>query len=114
MKKNKNEELQSRREFFKKAAKGALPILGAIILASNPVLAKAGETAMGCKYGCSTGCYTACSGSCKNGCDGTAKMLAMDVSTHAKEHVKTPVLELVNIQVVDSYCVNEVVPVFLT
>ena len=43
-----------------------------------------------------------------------AKMLAMDVSTHAKEHVKTPVLELVNIQVVDSYCVNEVVPVFLT
>ena len=44
MKKNKNEELQSRREFFKKAAKGALPILGAIILASNPVLAKAGET----------------------------------------------------------------------
>ena len=43
-----------------------------------------------------------------------AKMLAMDVSAHAKEHVKTPVLELVNIQVVDSYCVNEVVPVFLT
>ena len=33
MKKNgKNEELQSRREFFKKAAKGALPIFGAIVL----------------------------------------------------------------------------------
>ena len=73
MKKNKNEELQSRREFFKKAAKGALPILGAIILASNPVLANAGETAMGCKYGCSTGCYTACSVSCKSVCDGTCK-----------------------------------------
>jgi len=28
MENNKNEELQSRREFFKKAAKGALPILG--------------------------------------------------------------------------------------
>lgn len=26
----KDEELQSRREFFKKAAKGTLPILGAI------------------------------------------------------------------------------------
>lgn len=69
----KDEELQSRREFFKKAAKGALPILGAIILASNPVLVQAGETAMGCKYGCSTGCYTACSGSCKSGCDSTCK-----------------------------------------
>ncbi len=33
----KNEKLQSRREFFKKAAKGALPILGAIVLA-NPLL----------------------------------------------------------------------------
>lgn len=37
MKKNeKNEELQSRREFFKKAAKGALPILGLAIMATNP------------------------------------------------------------------------------
>ena len=36
MKKNgKNEELQSRREFFKRAAKGALPILaGAALLSS--------------------------------------------------------------------------------
>ena len=32
----KNEELQTRREFFKKAAKGALPILGAIVLAGTP------------------------------------------------------------------------------
>lgn len=37
MKKNgKNEELQSRREFFKRAAKGALPILaGAALLSSR-------------------------------------------------------------------------------
>lgn len=36
MEKNKNnEELQSRREFFKKAAKSALPILGAVVLAST-------------------------------------------------------------------------------
>lgn len=32
MKKQQNEELQSRREFFKKAAKGALPILGSIVI----------------------------------------------------------------------------------
>ena len=37
MEKNeKNEELQNRREFFKKAAKSALPILGAIVLAGSP------------------------------------------------------------------------------
>lgn len=37
MKKNeKNEELQSRREFFKKAAKSALPILGLAI--RQPIL----------------------------------------------------------------------------
>ena len=40
MEKNKqNEELQSRREFFKKAAKSALPILGAVVLASAPGIA---------------------------------------------------------------------------
>lgn len=44
MKKNvKNEELQSRREFFKKAAKGALPILGAILLSGAPQILNATE-----------------------------------------------------------------------
>lgn len=43
VKKEKNEELQSRREFFKKAAKGALPILGAVVLASAPGLANAAD-----------------------------------------------------------------------
>lgn len=39
MKKNgKNEELQSRREFFKRAAKGALPILAGAALLSSPIL----------------------------------------------------------------------------
>jgi len=40
MKQNKNEELQSRRQFFKKAAKGTRPILGAIALANMPLLAR--------------------------------------------------------------------------
>ena len=49
MKTKKNEELQSRREFFKKAAKGALPILGAILLAGMPnVVNAAQKTPMGC------------------------------------------------------------------
>lgn len=74
-KSKKNEELQSRREFFKKAAKGALPILGAIALANMPLLSKASEEVpMGCRgncsYGCGGACSTSCSGGCKGGCGG--------------------------------------------
>ncbi len=58
MEKNeKNEELQNRREFFKKAAKSALPILGAIVLAGAPQILKATEKSpMGCNYGCAGAC----------------------------------------------------------
>ena len=71
-----NEELQNRREFFKKAAKGALPILGAIVLASTPTIlsAKSSVPSAGCE-GCTglcTGCTgcTSCSGWCEGGCKG--------------------------------------------
>lgn len=68
--KKENNELQSRREFFKKAAKGALPILGAVILASSPIISKAVEKEpMGCEYGCAGGCYTNCYGSCEGTCN---------------------------------------------
>lgn len=79
MEKNKqNEELQSRREFFKKMAKGTLPILGAVVLASSPALLEAAEKApLGCtgtcygtcKSGCE-GCRYTCSGTCARGCEG--------------------------------------------
>ena len=39
-KKIKNEELYSRREFFKKAVKTALPIIATVVLVSNPVASK--------------------------------------------------------------------------
>ncbi len=78
-KNKKNEELQSRRQFFKNAAKGALPILGAIVLANVPgIMNAASESPMGCTSttcsgGCKNGCrgceYT-CSGTCKNSCRG--------------------------------------------
>lgn len=65
MKKNKkNGELQSRREFFKKAAKGALPILGFVMMASVSHVAKAVQVT-----GCS-GCYDYCQKGCKSGCEG--------------------------------------------
>lgn len=69
-KNNKNEELQSRREFFKKAAKGALPILGAVVLAGAPAIVKAAESSdpMGyARYGCGI-CTNSCTGDCKGGC----------------------------------------------
>ena len=89
-KKNKNEELQTRREFFKKAASAALPILGAALLASNPIVAKAteadrcyagyactgacsGSCKTSCYSGCKTTCSGTCSGTCRYGCDGTCK-----------------------------------------
>lgn len=73
-KENKNESLQSRRDFFKKAVKGVLPILGAITLSGTPGIIKAAEEpatcSWGCSYGCSSSCGGACSYSCKGGCKG--------------------------------------------
>ncbi len=71
---NNNEELQSRREFFKKAAKSALPILAAVALANVPVIAEAaGTTPSGCNYDCLGSCDRTCSGSCDNSCNSTCK-----------------------------------------
>ena len=65
----KHDELQSRRDFFKKAAKGVLPIIGAVVLASTPLLSNAAEkNPMGCDYGCSLACRDGCQGSCQGQC----------------------------------------------
>lgn len=69
---NKNNETQNRREFFKEAAKKALPILGAVALMSNPLIAKALEHKItGCESNCSGSCQGKCEGCCaENGCKG--------------------------------------------
>lgn len=72
-KKVQNEELQSRRDFFKNAAKAALPILAGAVIASNPILAASAEIPMGCNYSCSGGCSGSCSSSCGFGCSGSCK-----------------------------------------
>lgn len=77
--KNKNEELQSRREFFKSAAKAALPVLGAVVLSSLPISVQAAE--MGCNFGCSytcdyacaSDCLVSCQGGCNNSCYGSCR-----------------------------------------
>jgi len=71
-KQNKNEELYSRRDFFKNAAKATLPIIGAVMLSANPAIAKTIE-ATGCDYTCKTSCQNDCYGSCKYGCKTTCK-----------------------------------------
>lgn len=67
----KNEELQSRREFFKQAAKAALPIIGAAIVVSVPFVKS--EAATGCNGGCVAVCGDTCYGCCNYSCDGECK-----------------------------------------
>ena len=78
MKQNKKqEELQSRREFFKKAGKAALPILGAIALTQIPVIGNAASKNYDCNYGCTGTCAGSCTrscyGNCYGDCTGTCK-----------------------------------------
>ncbi len=76
--KNKREEIQSRREFFKKAAKAALPVVGAAILSSVPFVkieaSGYDDCGGGCRHGCldncAYGCDGTCSGTCTLGCQG--------------------------------------------
>ena len=87
MKKNeKNDELQSRREFFKKAAKGVLPILGLCILPSSASAMLHNVTkemspkdcnnncSYNCTYGCKTSCNISCSGGCYHLCKGSCEV----------------------------------------
>lgn len=69
-KNKKNEELQSRREFFKNAAKGALPVLGMVLLSSTPLVLNASELdPSGCSNTCYRGCARHCSGQCQTTCN---------------------------------------------
>lgn len=77
--KKKNAEVQSRRDFFKKAAKAALPILGIAVLGNISVIANAATSSTaaycsGCKNdctnGCAGGCHRSCATSCSLGCQG--------------------------------------------
>ena len=69
MAKTSKEKLHSRRQFFKKAAKSVLPILGAIALTQMPFLSQAHESQD--EMGCSRSCYFGCSGNCTKSCLGS-------------------------------------------
>ena len=67
-----NKEFQTRREFFKKAAKGALPIIAGMSLSGCSFLMDTLSPSYGGGYSDSGGCST-CSGGCSGGCDGSCQ-----------------------------------------
>ena len=66
----KNEELQSRREFFKKAAKGILPVLAFTVIGSSVFTSCEKDESESCRNNCSGSCKSDCKGSCKWSCAG--------------------------------------------
>ena len=64
-----NKELQTRREFFKKASKNTLPFLGAFVL--GPAISLTTLTSCGCD-GCEAACMDNCEGGCIGSCQGSA------------------------------------------
>lgn len=66
----KKQKIQSRRDFFKKALKGSLPIIGAVIVSKLPINVKA-EQLTGCDYTCNVSCANDCIGHCRYGCKTT-------------------------------------------
>ena len=84
MKKNgKNEELQSRREFFKRAAKGALPILAGAALLSSPILSETAN-AMSCA-GCNNRCMNSCFNTLKSYIYNSVAELRLDTYNEDEE-----------------------------
>lgn len=61
-------DLQSRREFFKSAAKAAIPVVGAVVLANFPLQSQA---VTGCGGTCEGYCMGTCQGTCTGSCMGS-------------------------------------------
>lgn len=72
--KKTKEEFQSRREFFKKAAKAALPVVGAVLLSQvSAIPAFAATQCSGCSGACVSTCSGTCMGTCKGSCDASCQ-----------------------------------------
>ena len=83
MENGENKDLQGRREFFKEAAKKALPLF-AVALLGTTALSSCTKDGWGCddcvgsckgdcKTDCRMGCKDTCSLGCKGDCDKTCK-----------------------------------------
>lgn len=62
-----SKEIQTRREFFKNAARKSLPIMGVILLSATPFRINA-STSSDCA---SNSCTNSCKGNCTKWCNGT-------------------------------------------
>ena len=67
--KGRNEELQSRRDFFKRVSTRTLPFLGAVVL--GPAISLTTLTSCGCDS-CEAACMDNCEGGCVGSCQGSA------------------------------------------
>ena len=80
-------ELQNRRQFFKEAAKKALPIIGAVALTVSPAITRAinvhnngcsgsncYQSCIGGCTGCKSNCYGGCNGGCNRSCSNACRL----------------------------------------
>ncbi|MCL2650111.1 MAG: hypothetical protein FWD60_03670 [Candidatus Azobacteroides sp.] len=78
MKKNKMEEIQARRGFFKSASKGAMPVMTMLDTTTSAKVFGGGSNlecggsscTMVCGNSCSDVCRSDCGGGCRNTCEG--------------------------------------------
>ena len=75
--KKQDEELQSRREFFKETSKKVLPLIALVTVGSTFLSAcekeSTASTNRGRSSGCNDGCSRSCSGSCDDSCSGSCE-----------------------------------------
>ncbi len=64
--------IQSRREFFKTATKKALPIIGGALLIGSSPLFTSCEDCEDCGITCTAECSSGCSSTCKSTCSGVS------------------------------------------
>ena len=79
------DELMSRRRFFKNAAKGLLPMLGAFVVAPSIVMGTmtSCDKCDGCEASCQDNCETTCTGSCSGACTGSCSGGCQDGCTRS-------------------------------
>lgn len=75
-------ELQTRREFFKKTAKGILPMLGAFVAAPTVIMGTLSSCGCyDCEAVCQDDCFNTCSGSCSDTCYHSSTYRCSDCSS---------------------------------
>lgn len=88
-----NKEIQTRREFFRKAAKRMLPIICTIAIFDIPSIAIARARS---PMGCDDGCHASCQRNCNRYCRGHVEMI---VTQNVKIIVLAVAVEIVKVTV---------------